>query len=485
MKELNDIQRDMQIIEGKDNGLAIMQSGKALQQVKTQFTTALVVQQPRSMAKAVKSLMQEANFAGSSFYYRWPVKTKGGGQKFVQGPSIDLAMSLARNYGNCVVDVDVTETSTHYLFKGTFIDLETGFTVPRLFRQRKNQNMGSKMDADRQEDIVFQIGHSKAQRNAIIKAMPGWLVDKLIETSRNAELNNVKSQPIEVSRASVIDFFEGYGANQEMLEKKVGVQADKWLADQILEIRDMAKSLKDGQTTINDLFPKEEKDISKLGEKLENVVGKKGPTTKKTTPKKETDSNKVEKKEPVVKNEKTTLEILNEFLEPKKQAAFERKQFFDFIGSESEVEKVSSEQMMKIAISNFPIFWQTFEEHVKKLKKDNNIPGDPGENPVNPWSWEAYKNMRTAGFKPHVLSNLESFDDLHDKMKAMAIDKWNKLYPGEQFPIKKEEDRNNDVGTIKTDFDPSEHFDCPNENNMPVLGIRCIECDKLDGCPSH
>ena len=472
------IQKDLQVMENKSNAMEIMQDGKALQQVKTSFTTALTVQQPRSMAKAVKNLMQEASFAGNSFYYRWPVKVKGGGQKFVQGPSIDLAMSLARNYGNCVVDVDVTETLTHYLFKGTFIDLETGFTVPRLYRQRKNQNMGSKMDADRQEDIVFQIGHSKAQRNAIIKAMPTWLIDKLIETARNAELNNVKSQPIEVSRASVIDFFEGYGATQEMIEKKVGVPADKWMAEQILEIRDMAKTIKDGQATLLELFPREEKQPSnKMEEKLKKVVS--NEPEKKTH---DTEPAPEQKPETMPEPKKEKIPVLvrfNALLEPKRQAAYERAILFDFIGSEAKENNKTNEEMMESAISNFPIFWQTFETHLSGIKAKNKEEKEL-KNPVHPFSYETYKDMRQAGFKPHVLSNIDQFDSIHEKMQAMVKEKWSRLYGDEPFPGTEPE-----IKTVKTDFNPSEHFDCPEENNMPVLGIRCVECDKLDGCPSH
>ena len=128
-------------------------AGGAMQQVKTSYTTAVSVQQPRSISRVVKNVLEESRLAGESFFYRWTVKNrKTGRSSTIQGPSIDLAMCLARNYGNCAIDVEATETGTHYLIKGVFIDLETGFTVPRLFRQRKGQKIGKGYEDDRAEE---------------------------------------------------------------------------------------------------------------------------------------------------------------------------------------------------------------------------------------------------------------------------------------------------------------------------------------------
>lgn len=279
----------------------VLEKGNALQQTTTAFTTAVTVQKPRQMPIVMKNLLQEAKLAGGAFYYRWPVKTKRGTQ-IVQGPSVDLAMSMARQYGNCVVDVEVKETHSHYLFKGVFIDLETGFTVPRLFRQRKNQNMGNKMDADRQEDIVFQIGHSKAQRNAIIKAMPGWLVQQLIEVARQAEVNGIAPENLELSRSKAIEVFEGYGITSDQLVEKLGKDPDKWMQDEIVSLREMAKSIKDGQISAKELFPQETKPDTKMESKLKAAVsGQKEPEPQKETPaeeKKEFDANKEPKTDP-------------------------------------------------------------------------------------------------------------------------------------------------------------------------------------------
>ena len=234
----------------------IISEGKALQRVQTLYTTAVAVQQPRSMSRVTKNVLEEAKLAGAAFYYRWEVENKKTGRKStVQGPSIDLTMCIARNYGNCALDIDVEETLSYYLFKGTFIDLETGFTVPRLFRQRKKQNIGGRYDDDRAEDMVFQIGQSKAQRNCIAKAAPGWLVDQAIDEARQAEINKIKPENLHIARSKVLDFFATYGITEERMERKMERKADLWTAENIADLRGMATALKEGRISPDELFP--------------------------------------------------------------------------------------------------------------------------------------------------------------------------------------------------------------------------------------
>lgn len=235
-----------------------------VQQVKTAYTTAVAVQRPRSMSRVQNNVLHEASLAGASFYYRWSVTAKDGGKKFIQGPSIDMAMCLVRNYGNCVTDIEILqETATHYVFKGSVIDLETGFTCPRLFRQRKSQTLG-KFNKDRQEDITFQIGQSKAIRNAIVHAMPSWLIDKAIETARAAEIQSIDPETMANARAGCIDFFAGYGIDVGRLELSIGSASDLWTKADIEALRANATALKEGRVSPDDLFPQDDEKQTKL-----------------------------------------------------------------------------------------------------------------------------------------------------------------------------------------------------------------------------
>lgn len=232
----------------------ILATGGALQKIQTPYATAISVQRPRSITRITNNVLAEARLAGTAFYYGWTAKSKTGPVK-IEGPSIDLAMCLARNYGNAAVELDATETISHYMVKAHFVDLESGVTLPRIFRQRKAQSLGGKMDTDRQEDIVFQIGQSKAIRNAIIRAMPNWLIEQAIETAKEAELSKIKPENIALAREKALSFFKPYGISQEQMEDKIARKADDWTAQDITELRANATAVKEGRVSALDLFP--------------------------------------------------------------------------------------------------------------------------------------------------------------------------------------------------------------------------------------
>lgn len=240
--------------QAQENYAPVTVPGQGMQRVQTDYVTAIAVQKPRSISRITSSVLQEAAYAGANFYYRWSVKDKKGRSTVIQGPSIDLAMCLVRNYGNCVLNTEVEETPTHYLFKGIFIDLETGFTSPRLFRQRKSQTIG-KFDRDRQEDIIFQIGQSKALRNAVIRAMPSWLIEQAIAEAYNSELGKIKPDNLATARARCISFFESFGIELNRIEAKIGRKADMWTKEDIVDLRGAGTALKDGHANAWDLFP--------------------------------------------------------------------------------------------------------------------------------------------------------------------------------------------------------------------------------------
>ena len=234
----------------------LLRNGFTLQKVGTQYATAVAVQKRRSLPTVVSNVLEEAELAGEAFYYGWNVTTKQG-KRWIQGGSISLATSIARNWGNSVVDADlVEETPTHHILKGYFIDLETGVTFGRPFRQRKQPNIGMGDDIDRKEDISFQIGLSKASRNAIFEGVPRWLVDRAIDRAQQAVKKGL-GENLEIARAEAIKYFKRYGVGQERIENALGTPADNWTPEHLVELKGMATALKEGRVTTDELFPKD------------------------------------------------------------------------------------------------------------------------------------------------------------------------------------------------------------------------------------
>ena len=75
--------------------------GRALQKVQTSYTTAVTVQQPRTIEKVARNVISESRLAGSAFYYRWEVKNKKTGRKsIVQGAHASILASEKTKHVN-------------------------------------------------------------------------------------------------------------------------------------------------------------------------------------------------------------------------------------------------------------------------------------------------------------------------------------------------------------------------------------------------
>jgi hypothetical protein len=218
----------------------------------TQFHTAMVVQQPRNLDKVVAAVLREAEFAGDAFYYAFPM-----GGKTIEGPSIGLAMAVAREWSNCAVPVEYYETPTEWVFTAHFVDLERGFTVSRVFRKKKGKGAFKKLEDDRAEDMTFQAAQSRAIRNVVLAGVPRWLTEQAKERAKEAVLKGISKEGLAVATDKALKFLAGYGISEARVIAVLGKPKQAWSSEDIASLRGLASQLKDGQATAMQLFPEE------------------------------------------------------------------------------------------------------------------------------------------------------------------------------------------------------------------------------------
>lgn len=275
-------------VMNEESGQSIVERGQALQRVQSEFTTAIAIQKPRDRKKVVVLCEEEATLAGDEFYYSWTVKGKSGNQ-LVEGLSVQGALSAARNWGNCAIPCRVEEQSDSYIFTATFVDFETGFNIQRTFRQRKKPNIGMK-DAERAEDITFQIGQSKAIRNVVLNAIPSWLTSKMLVKAKENIIEKINKMGIVVARDKTIAFFQKYAVSLDRIEHKLGKKADRWNAEDLALLQGAMNTLLNGQESADSLFPSpsekaEMKTATKTDELKEKLKQNQAPqSTPSTTP---------------------------------------------------------------------------------------------------------------------------------------------------------------------------------------------------------
>lgn len=227
-----------------------------LMRSQTQYHTAVSVQKPRDLDRIVRAVFREAEFAGEAFYWSWPVKNRKTGKvDMLEGPSIGLAMAVAREWTNCAVPIEYYETLTEWVFTSHFVDLEKGFTVSRVFRKRKSKGSFKAWEDDRAEDMIFQAAQSRAIRNVVCAGVPRWLLEQAMALAKEAVTKKITPEKLAEASEKAVKFFAGYGVQEEQIVAVLGVPRVQWGSKEIVTLRGMVSQLKDGQASSEQLFP--------------------------------------------------------------------------------------------------------------------------------------------------------------------------------------------------------------------------------------
>ena len=234
------------------------QRGHSLVRPTTGIAERIVGAQPvavlRDEARVMTKLKVNAAMAGDDWFYRFPVKKGGGGQDYIEGPSIKLANDIARVFGNCAIEVREIDVGDAWTFYARFTDIETGFSMERAFRQRKSQSSMKTRDYERQQDIAYQIGQSKAIRNVIVNSLQIY-ADFAFREARGSFVNKIAKEGIDSWRQRTLDGLGRIPVDLARVERVVGRVAKDWLAPDIAAVIAMMKSIADGMATVDETFP--------------------------------------------------------------------------------------------------------------------------------------------------------------------------------------------------------------------------------------
>lgn len=227
-----------------------------MQRMQTKYATAVKVQKPRNLASIIEKVMEEANCAGEDFYYTWEVDDRRNKRKVtIEGGSIGLAYAIARHWGNCVVDVELDTKDGVDIFTASWIDLESGYSTSRMFRKKHNP-LGGNYNAERADDMGFQIGQSKAIRNVIFAGVPKWLETKAIAIAKAAEEKGLEDPTrFAFAKNKSLAYLVKEGITEDRIYAKIGKSVDDWTKADYLIVRSMCTQIHDGVADPDELFP--------------------------------------------------------------------------------------------------------------------------------------------------------------------------------------------------------------------------------------
>jgi len=248
--------------EAMSRGAQQLGPGSTLVHTGTAYQSAVTVQVKRDIGsldlanpdrlggEILRRSLAEAHLLGEDFFYAWDVNDKGG-KKQVAGISIDGAMMLLRNWGNAATEVEVISADDNsYVFKATFIDLETGATCSRLYRKHRSAPPG-RYDAQRWDDMQFSDGQSRAIRNVVCAALPQWLQNRCLDQAFRAAEHGVNPA---AERQAVVARAKALGVDQKRLEAKMGKTVGGLVAADLVSLRAMLRTIEEGHAKALDLF---------------------------------------------------------------------------------------------------------------------------------------------------------------------------------------------------------------------------------------
>lgn len=218
-----------------------------------QITTAK--QYPRSVDKALKEALTLATMdevTAESMFYTLERKEKNE-RKFISGPSVRLAEVLAYAWTNLRVDGDIESEDGRFVNAvGTCFDLERNVAMRTRTRRRITNKNGVRYGDD-MVAVTANAAVSLAVRNAIVRVIPRVFVDRIYNEARRAALGDAKT--MSSKRQNGLAWFRTHGATDAQVFALLNVKGiDDVGEEQYLTLRGLMNSVKEGATTIEQLF---------------------------------------------------------------------------------------------------------------------------------------------------------------------------------------------------------------------------------------
>ena len=241
-----------EILPAEQQGFQIMQVD-AVERASVDSQVATAKMYPRNIKRSVDNSIVMATMDAETAQSCGYALPRGG--KPITGPSVHLAKIIVSNWGNMRTETKVVQiTDTQVISRGTAWDLETN--VASAFEVRRNIIHGKRFS----EDMITVTGNaasSIAYRNAVFAVIPKAITDTVYKAAQRAITGDLSDEDKLIKRrTSAIKFFtDEYGISEEEVIKLCGKQTVNQIkGEEIALLLGMAQSLKDGDTTVDDLL---------------------------------------------------------------------------------------------------------------------------------------------------------------------------------------------------------------------------------------
>ncbi|CDG19955.1 conserved protein of unknown function [Xenorhabdus poinarii G6] len=245
-------------------GMVAVEQQRAIQEV--QAAMVIAKKFPRDPIMAMDKILQACTrptLAEGALYSF----SRGGAE--VSGPSIRLAEAVAQNWGNIQFGIRELEQKNGESTVEAFAwDIETNtrqvktFTVPHI---RFTRNGKKKLEDPRDiYELVANQG-SRRLRACILSIIPGDVIEAAVNQCDVTLKSNVDTSP-EAIKNMVEVFKTEFGVNSEQIQKRIQCRVEAMRPAQMVQMRKIYASLRDGMSSVDDWFDKTEATQKKVDE---------------------------------------------------------------------------------------------------------------------------------------------------------------------------------------------------------------------------
>lgn len=217
---------------------------------------------PRDQIQAMDKILvacQRPSLAESAIYSY----SRGGTE--ITGPSIRLAEAIAQNWQNIQFGVrELEQRNGESTVEAYAWDLESNTRQSKVFQvaHKRHTKKGSYMLED-PRDIYETVANNAARRlrACILGVVPGDVVEAAVGQCEQTLKSKADTSAEAVKK--MVEAFGKYGVSKEQIEKRIQRRLDSITPAQVISLRKVYNSLKDGMGAVADWF---EQDAPSQGE---------------------------------------------------------------------------------------------------------------------------------------------------------------------------------------------------------------------------
>ena len=227
----------------------------AIEKANVDVQVSTAKQFPRNVTRAIQNSIVMATIDPETAQMMRYALPRGG--KPITGPSVHLAKLIVSNWGNIRAEAKVVQiTDSQVVSRGTCWDLEnnvaTAIEVRRNIKGKNGQRFSDDMIT-----VVGNAANSIAFRNAVFSTIPKAVTDKVYRAAQECITGDLSDEAkLLQKRTNCLKFFnDEYGITEEEVIKLCGKQTVNQIkADEIALMLGIYQSLKDGDTTVEEVM---------------------------------------------------------------------------------------------------------------------------------------------------------------------------------------------------------------------------------------